>query len=162
MSEEIPSFIPKERRIAELVTWLPDWIETGLTANQAYNLIKGTPYGIRRQEFLALYREMRGEWARSDRAKYVRQDYYLSDAQRGMWPYPIQTKYRDIVEVTGLFTGNIVDSVRIYVDHDEKMTRREIEDEARRKIETQSPIRGMISIYEIKYIEGWINPQMTF
>ncbi len=150
---------PSRRSLVESV--LPGLINEGMSANSALNYFKDLGYGIRRQDFLSLYRDIRGEEISATRIGNVRPDFIPSEGVFSKSKYDFTDKYR--VVVSGFFrdpdTGDL-SPFHYAQDRNSLSSIRNMEDEIQEDFETQyGGLAG--AIVSLRVTRGYISPRYS-
>lgn len=100
-----------EKRRNILRRFIPRMIEEGWSANRGYREIKGTPLGIRRTDFLGMFRESLGVFQRERRIRYVPRGRVPSPAVLEDAPFTLTDNYRIVYNISFLDreTGTITE-----------------------------------------------------
>lgn len=140
---------------------LPGLINQGMSANSALDYFKDLGYGIKRQDFLSLYRDIKGEEISATRIGNVRQEFIPSDNVFSQSKYDFTDKYR--VVVSGYFldpdTGDL-SPFHYAQDRNSLTTIQEMQDEIQEDFESQySGLAG--SIVSLRVTRGYISPRYS-
>lgn len=119
----MPSRVKKGTNRAMAQPYLEAFAAQGLSANQALGRLRELGLGYRRQTFLDDYRTYTGREKAKDVAKYIRKDYYPTDAVMTPDVRNLKTKYQSLVKFTlqNVDTGEVF-TKDFYLAHDEQMT----------------------------------------
>jgi len=93
----------KTEKIRVLTQFVRKGISEGLSASKMYEQIRGTPLGIRKQDFLGLVREIKGVQKRAeDTIKYTRTEYLFPEGVTPVdWKMKRPFLYRFSVQFEG-------------------------------------------------------------
>ena len=138
---------------------LPGLIDQGISANKALEYFRSEGYGIRRTEFLSLYRDIRGEEISATRIGNVRREFVPSDNVFSESKYDFTDKYR--VVVSGYYrdpeSGDL-SPFHYAQDRNSLSSIDEMEDEIQEDFEDQySGLAG--SIVSLRVTRGYISPR---
>ena len=155
----IGNLLSSESRRNLIASVLPGLINEGVSANKALEYFKSEGYGIRRTEFLSLYRDIRGEEISASRLGNVRRDFVPSDNVFSQSKYDFTDKYR--VVVSGYYrdedTGDL-NPFHYAQDRNSLSTVQEMEDEIQEDFEEQySGLAG--SIVSLRVTRGYMSPR---
>lgn len=137
---------------------LPRFIESGYSANQSLSLFREQGLGIKRSDFLGIFREVTGEEIRSQRIKFVNKDSVPSDSVLEDLRLPSDSKYR-LIGKTSLYDEQTGDITEMFFgwDTNNLMTIEEIESQGHSIFsERYGDLASMSTGFTIQ--KGFINP----
>ena len=114
-----------------ITTYITAGLRDGKTVTSLYTQAVASGFGIRKTDFLAIGRNVKGGQEAANRFQSLRRDYKMSEAAMGVPQYPLRSAFRWTVEAqeTSALTG--VTTTRFgYIYSPTNLTRAQVETEA--------------------------------